>query len=125
MVVQRLYNVILTVSSLTAALALTGSLLLKEMMRLLPLAAVCSLGSAQDPEGPLVEPYPLLHGDNPTGAKAVPTSPDPLVRFNFVMCGGAGWRWVALGDAGCRCWVALGGAGRGRCWLALKPRAVN
>ena len=48
------------------------------------LATACSLALAQqDPEGPLVEPYPLLHGDNPTGGKAVPTSPDPLVRTTW------------------------------------------
>lgn len=32
---------------------------------------------------PLVEPYPLLHGDDPQGAPAVPLSPDPLVATTW------------------------------------------
>ena len=60
-----------------------GRRCLAQMMRLLVLATACALPLAQDPVGPLVEPYPLLHGDNPTGGLIVPTSPDPLVRVRW------------------------------------------
>ena len=54
--------------------------------RAAPLLALLGLARAQHPPGPsapLVEPYPLLSGDNPAGGPAVPTSPDPLVRTTW------------------------------------------
>ena len=39
--------------------------------------------SSAAPPAPLTEPFPLLHGDDPTGGPAAPTSPDPLVRTTW------------------------------------------
>ena len=50
------------------------------------LMVVCALAlsvQSQPSLPPLVEPYPLLHGDDPHGAPAVPLSPDPLVATTW------------------------------------------
>jgi hypothetical protein len=52
-------------------------------MRTPPLALLlgccCYQVASADEAPPLVEPFPLLHGDDPQGAPPVPASPDPLV----------------------------------------------
>ena len=54
------------------------------MAYLFKLCMSSTLGVAPPPDlPPLSEPFPLLHGQNPTGSPKIATSPDPLVSMTW------------------------------------------